>query len=41
MLSKKGSLDKAVRIRNSAVEFLTFAYQTVGDGIEVRVQDGL
>ena len=40
MLSKKDSLDKAVRIRNSTAEFLTFAYQTGGDGIEVRVQDG-
>ena len=30
----------SVRIRNSAAEFLTFAYQTVGDGVEVRVQDG-
>jgi hypothetical protein len=27
-------------IRNAAAEFLTFAYQTGGDGIEVRVQDG-
>jgi hypothetical protein len=40
VLSKKDSLDKAVRIRNSTAEFLTFAYQTGGDGIEVRVQDG-
>ncbi len=30
----------SVRIRNSAAEFLTFAYQTGGDGVEVRVQDG-
>ena len=29
-----------VRIRNSTAEFLTFAYQTGGDGVEVRVQDG-
>jgi hypothetical protein len=28
------------RIRNSTAEFLTFAYQTGGDGVEVRVQDG-
>lgn len=28
-----------VRIRNSTAEFLTFAYQTGGDGVEVRVQD--
>ena len=27
-------------IRNATSEFLTFAYQTGGDGIEVRVQDG-
>ncbi|HET6399891.1 MAG TPA: virulence RhuM family protein [Candidatus Kapabacteria bacterium] len=31
---------KSVRIRNSTAEFLTFAYQTGGDGVEVRVQDG-
>jgi hypothetical protein len=29
-----------VYIRNSTAEFLTFAYQTGGDGVEVRVQDG-
>ena len=29
-----------LRIRNSTAEFLTFAYQTGGDGVEVRVQDG-
>ena len=29
-----------VHIRNSTAEFLTFAYQTGGDGVEVRVQDG-
>jgi hypothetical protein len=28
-----------VYIRNSTAEFLTFAYQTGGDGVEVRVQD--
>lgn len=28
-----------MRIRNGAAEFLTFAYQTGGDGVEVRVQD--
>jgi hypothetical protein len=39
-LSKKVSLNKAVRIHNSTAEFLTFAYQTGVDGIEVRVQDG-
>ena len=26
-----------VRIRNGTAEFLTFAYQTGGDGVEVRV----
>ena len=30
----------SVRIRNSTAEFLTFAYQTGGDGVDVRVQDG-
>jgi len=30
----------SVRIRNSTAEFLTFAYQTGGDGVEVRVQSG-
>lgn len=30
----------SVRIRNSTAEFLTFAYQTGGDGVEVRVQEG-
>ncbi len=30
----------SVRIRNSTAEFLTFAYQTGGDGVEVRVEDG-
>jgi hypothetical protein len=29
-----------LQIRNSTAEFLTFAYQSKGDGIEVRVQDG-
>jgi len=29
----------SVRLRNGTVEFLTFAYQTGGDGVEVRVQD--
>lgn len=32
---------KSVRIRNSTAEFLTFAYQTGGDGVQVRVQDGM
>jgi len=38
-MSKKKS-PTSVRIRNSTAEFLTFAYQTGGDGVEVRVQDG-
>ncbi len=32
---------KSVRLRNSTAEFLTFAYQTGGDGVEVRVQNGM
>ncbi|MCL2047304.1 MAG: virulence RhuM family protein [Defluviitaleaceae bacterium] len=32
---------KEIIIRNTTAEFLTFAYQTGGDGIEVRVQDGM
>ncbi|MEI7731165.1 MAG: hypothetical protein WCO56_16440 [Verrucomicrobiota bacterium] len=31
----------SVRIRNSTAEFLTFAYQTGGDGVEVRVQSAI
>jgi hypothetical protein len=31
---------KSLQIRNSAAEFLIFSYQTGGDGVEVRVQDG-
>lgn len=31
----------SVRLRNSTAEFLTFAYQTGGDGVEVRVQEGM
>ena len=38
-MSKKKS-PNSVRIRNSTAEFLTFAYQTGEDGVEVRVQDG-
>ena len=30
----------SVRLRNSTAEFLTFAYQTGGDGVEVRVEEG-
>jgi hypothetical protein len=32
--------ENKLTIRNASAEFLTFAYQTGGDGIEVRVQDG-
>ncbi len=32
--------NKKLQIRNGTAEFLTFAYQSKGDGIEVRVQDG-
>jgi hypothetical protein len=38
-MAKKRSSDN-LRIRNSTAEFLTFAYQTEADGVEVRVQDG-
>ena len=36
----KSKKDKAPVIRNSTAEFLTFAYQSRGDGVEVRVQEG-
>ena len=39
MPKKKSS--NSVRIRNSTAEFLTLAYQTGGDGVDVRVQDGM
>ena len=38
-MSKKKS-PKNLRIRNSTAEFLVFSYQTGGDGVDVRVQDG-
>lgn len=38
-MPKKKSPD-SLRLRNSTAEFLTFAYQTGGDGVEVRVQEG-
>ena len=31
---------KSLQIRNSTAEFLIFSYQSGGDGVEVRVQDG-
>ena len=37
----KGTKDnKNLIIRNATAEFLIFSYQTGGDGVEVRVQDG-
>lgn len=39
-MNKKKKSPNALRIRNSAAEFLTFSYQTGGNGVEVRVQDG-
>ena len=38
-MNKKNKNNK-LQIRNSTAEFLTFAYQSKGDGVEVRVQDG-
>ena len=35
----KKKTEKSLVIRNSTAEFLTFAYQSGGDGVEVRVQD--
>lgn len=34
------SKTKKIQIRNSTAEFLVFAYQSKGDGVEVRLQDG-
>jgi len=36
----KGKDNDKLQIRNSTAEFLIFSYQTGGDGVEVRVQDG-
>jgi hypothetical protein len=36
----KQNKNKTLQIRNSTAEFLTFAYQSKGDGVEVRVQNG-
>ena len=33
-------MSKEVMIRNSTAEFLTFAYQQGGDGVEVRIEEG-
>ena len=37
---KKKKSPNDLRLRNSTAEFLIFSYQTSGDGVEVRVQDG-
>lgn len=37
----KRKYSKTLILRNSTAEFLTFASQSGGDGIEVRVQDGM
>jgi len=39
MATAKAS-NKTLVVRNSTAEFLTFAYQSKGDGVQVRVQDG-
>ena len=36
----KKAQNNKLQIRNSTAEFLTFAYQSKGDGVEVRVQNG-
>ena len=36
----KKAKNNTLQIRNSTAEFLIFAYQSKGDGVEVRVQDG-
>ena len=40
MAKAKKKSPNEIRVRNSAAEFLIFSYQTGGDGVEVRVQDG-
>ena len=40
MAKKSEKKAKPLVIRNSTAEFLTFAYQAKGDGVEVRVQEG-
>jgi hypothetical protein len=39
-MTGKKTPHKPLIIRNSTAEFLTFAYQSKGDGVQVRVQDG-
>ena len=40
MKTKMNNKKQEIVIRNSTAEFLTFAYQSKGDDVEVRVQDG-
>jgi hypothetical protein len=40
MMMKTGNKNNKLQIRNSTADFLIFAYQSKGDGVEVRVQDG-
>ena len=39
IMSKEKSLNE-VRLRNSTAEYLIFAYQAGGDGVEVRAHGG-
>jgi len=39
-MEKMNNKKQEVVIRNGTAEFLIFAYQSKGDGVEVRVQDG-
>ncbi|GHT66020.1 toxin Fic [Bacteroidia bacterium] len=39
-MSSQQNKNKSLQIRNSTAEFLIFAYQSQGDGVEVRVQNG-
>lgn len=39
-MDNKKKAANALQIRNSTAEFLIFSYQTGGDGVEIRVQDG-
>ncbi|GHU93725.1 toxin Fic [Bacteroidia bacterium] len=39
-MSSQQNKNKSLQIRNSTAEFLIFAYQSKGDGVEVRVQNG-
>ena len=40
LMNNNSNHKKALRLRNSTAEFLVFSYQSGGDGVEVRVQDG-